>query len=383
MRAREAQRFRTAILCLTLAMWPGASGTRADGLKPVSLELLSEYNLPGGTQFEGTCVGGLSALHYDPATDRYFALSDARREARFYTLRIEITEGDANGEQKRPQISRVSFDGVVRLETREGLPYPQDRVDPEGFVLLDARSAYVSSEGVARDGVPPFVDLVDAGNGAWLATVPLPAAFRPRHDGETQTAGVRNNLGLESLSLSPDRRHLYVASESALAQDAAGIAAGVEHFARLLHFENGALAHQYLYPLTMPEGDIVVHGLVELQALDDAGHLLAMERTFGRDAGLTVQLFEIRLSETRRQTDRSRISPAARSLPVLDKRRILDFGELPILLDNLEGLTLGPRLKSGSETLLVIGDNDNPGCLPPTRLAQMRPTKFLLFHLRR
>ncbi len=148
--------------------------------------------------------------------------------------------------------------------------------------------------------MPPFVDLVDVESGAWLATVPLPPGFRPRHEGATQVAGVRNNLGLESLSLSPDRRHLYAATESALAQDAAGLAAGAEHFARLLHFElepAPRLAGQYLYPLTLPAGDILVHGLVELLALDDAGHLLAMERTYGRDIGLTARLFEVRLAD--------------------------------------------------------------------------------------
>ena len=375
---------------LGLALLSAASGLRADDPDSISLQLLSEVNIPGGTWFEGTCVGGLSALHYDPAGDRYFAVSDGRRGARFYTLRIEIVPGlDPDGED-RPRIAGVTFEGVVRLETREGLPYPDDRVDPEGFVLRDATSAYLSSEGVARDGVPPFIDVVHVGTGAWLATLPLPMAFRPRHDDGTQTTGVRNNLGLESLSLSPDRRHLYTASESALAQDAEGIAAGVRHFARLLHFEDRArpggepewaLAGQYLYPLTMPEGDVVVHGLTELQALDDSGRLLALERTFARDVGLTVRLFEIRLSETRSQVDRSRLSPAARALPVLDKREVLDFAELPILLENFEGLTFGPRLEDGSRTLFVLGDNDNTECLPPTSPSQLRSTRFLLFRL--
>ncbi len=367
------------VLLVLLTLGTAGSLWAEDSTPPISLELLSEYHLPAGTRFEETCVGGLSALHYDPANDRYFAVSDGRREARFYSLRIEIAESDAGDEPRRPQIRRVTFDRVVRLKTREGLPYPEDRVDPEGFALLDARSAYVSSEGVARDGVPPFVDLVDVENGAWLSTIPLPSDLRPRHDGEEQIAGVRNNLGLESLTLSPDRRHLYAASESALVQDAGDLAAGVEHFARLLHFEQGTLTGQYLYPLVMPAGDILVHGLVELLAVDDAGRLLAMERTFARDVGLAVRLYEIRLSRVRRDVDRARLSPEARSLPVLDKRLILDFGELPILLENFEGLTFGPRLEDGSETLLIVGDNDNPGGRP----AALRSTRFLLFALRR
>ncbi len=368
-------------LLLTLAAL-----ARAADPPPVSLEYLSEYNIAGGTRFEETCLGGLSALYYDADNDRYFALSDSRRGARFYTLRIEIAENDGGDGEKRPRIAKVTFDRVVHLRTREGMLYPDDRVDPEGLALSGPRTAYLSSEGVAADGVPPFIDLIDVEDGAWLGTVPLPPGFRPRSEGETQVAGVRNNLGLEALTLAPYRGHLYTASESALAQDAAGITAGALHFARLLHFElelPPRLAGQYLYPLTMPAGDVVVHGLVELLALDGDGRLLALERTYSRDSGLSIDLFEIHLSRTDAGADRSSVSLEASDLPVLDKRHLLDFRDLPILLDNLEGLTFGPRLEDGSETLLVVGDNDNTECLPPTSLSDLRFTKFLLFRLRR
>ena len=373
--------FLAAPLLLT-ALGAGAQ----PGPPPVTLELLSEYDIPGGARFESTCIGGLSALAYDPPSDRYFAVSDARRDARLYSLRIAIAEAGAGGESAGPHIAGVELEGVVRLRTREGLAYPDDRVDPEGLAIYDQQTAFLSSEGVAEGGVAPFVDRVDLATGEWLATVSIPLAFRPRHQGETQTQGVRQNLGFEALTLSPDRRHLYVASESALAQDAAGLAVGVEHFARLLRYEVGQvprLVGESLYPLVVPAGDVKVQGLVELLALDDAGRLLAMERTWGPTAGLAVQLYEIHLERTRRQADRSRLSSEAKALPVLDKRLILDFAQLPILLDNFEGLTFGPRLEGGDETLLVIGDNDNTECAPPQRLQQLRPTKFLLFRLRR
>ncbi|MCP3958199.1 MAG: esterase-like activity of phytase family protein [bacterium] len=368
--------FLVALMFLATAATSGAEPAT------VELELLSVHDIPGGTRFGDTCLGGLSALFYDHAKDRYFAVSDSRTNARIYTLRIEIEEHPEDG----PRIAGVDFETVVRLSTREGVPYPDGRVDPEGFALVDAGTAFLSSEGVARDGVPPFVDLVEVDTGSWLSTLPLPASYRPRHDGDDQVSGVRNNLGLESLTLSPGHRYLFTASESALAQDAGGLATGVEHFARVLRVDLGSEARRFeeaLYPLVMPEGDVVVHGLVELLALDDDGHLLAMERTYAHDRGLTVRLYEVHFSQHRADPDRSRLSPEAESLPVLDKRPLLDFGKLPVLLDNLEGLTLGPRLADGSESLLVVGDNDNTECQPPTSLAQMRPTKLLLFRLKR
>ncbi len=393
-------RYPIRVVCCLLALATFAASAVAEEAEPagVELEFLSEYMIPAGLRYGGTCVGGLSAIEHDRANDRYFVLSDSRDGARFYTLTIDI-EADADG---RPFLTAAAFQSVVQLMTREGEPYPDGRVDPEGFVLASATDAFVSSEGIADEGVPPFVDRIDVRTGGFLQSAAIPVAFKPRHDGGEQVRGVRENLGFESLALSPGGRDLYVASESALAQDVAGIDDGTRTpfatlFSRLLHFRLDPvaatgearlepvprLAAELLYPLVEPPGDIVVHGLVELLALDDEGRLLALERTYGHDVGMLVKLFEVRLGETLDSVDRSRLEPAARALPVLAKRLVLDFGDLPVRLDNFEGLTLGPTLPGGGESLLVLGDNDNVDCKATVNPLALRPTKILLFRLRR
>ncbi len=355
-----------ALLCaVVLALASRAAVGSEERPAGVSLELLSHYEIPAGSRFEDTCIGGLSAIEHDAAGGRYFAVSDDRRGARFYTFEIDLSAA--------AEIRGVRLTSVVPLLTREGVPYPDDRVDPEGFVLLEAGTAFVSSEGIAPQGVAPFVDLVEVGSGAWLGTAPIPLAFRPRHRDGEQVSGVRKNAGFEALTLTPGKRHLITAAESALAQDVRGeLRAGQRHDARMLRFEVGATlrpAGERLYPLTWPAGDILVHGLVELQALDDAGHLLALERTYGRDVGMVVRLFETHFDDHDGDVE---------GTAVLRKRRIVDFADLPIPSDNYEGLTLGPPLADGGETLLVLGDNDNVDCSP-----QLRSTKLLLFRLRR
>ena len=44
---------------------------------------------------------------------------------------------------------------------------------------------------------------------------------------EEDTRGVRDNLGFESLTVTPDRRFLYTAAENALVQD--GLASTLDH----------------------------------------------------------------------------------------------------------------------------------------------------------
>jgi hypothetical protein len=57
-------------------------------------------------------------------------------------------------------------------------------------------------------------------------------------------------------------------------------------------------------------------------------------------------------------------------VPIL-KRPLLDLADLNLPLQNLQGLTLGPRLADGSRSLLLIGDNGmNSGV--PTQLVMLR-----------
>jgi hypothetical protein len=50
----------------------------------------------------------------------------------------------------------------------------------------------------------------------------------------------------------------------------------------------------------------------------------------------------------------------------------LDLSELGIYLDNLEGMTLGPRLPDGSQSLVLVSDNN---------FNDIQLTQFLLFRL--
>lgn len=54
------------------------------------------------------------------------------------------------------------------------------------------------------------------------------------------------------------------------------------------------------------------------------------------------------------------------------KKLLLDLKELGILLDNLEGMTLGSRLPDGTQSLLLVSDNN---------FNSEQVTQFLLFRL--
>ena len=105
----------------------------------------------------------------------------------------------------------------------------------------------------------------------------------------------------------------------------------------------------------MPATAFSVNGLVELLPISDT-FLIAMERSFSVGApgtGNTIKLYTVELG---RKT--------------AHKQLLLNLNTLGIPLDNVEGLTLGPRLRDGRQSLVLVSDNN---------FADAQFTQFLLF----
>lgn len=376
------RRAPVALLAASLGLWvagcaapappPPASVPPAAIATPAgpAVELLGTAELPTGFRFGDTEVGGLSALVYDAGRGVYLALSDDRSQtdpARFYTLTIDLGDGRlADGD--------VVFTGVTVL-THDGATFAAGSLDPEGLAPAAGGELYVSSEGGADAGIPPFVRRFRA-DGSEAGELPLPAQLMPAPAAPGQGAfGVRDNLALESLAASPDGRWLFTASESALAQDGPVADVGVAAAARLVVFDlaTGTAVRQLVYPLdaltvapAAPDG-LRVGGLVELAAVD-AGRLLALERQFALGTGFAVRLYTVSLDGA---DDVSALpslasSPAAVPAPrPVSKRLLADLGALlaerGVALDNLEGMAFGPPLADGRRTLVLVADNNfNP-----------------------
>ena len=112
------------------------------------------------------------------------------------------------------------------------------------------------------------------------------------------------------------------------------------------------------------------NGISEILAIDDH-RLLMIERAFVQGVGVFIKLFVVDLSDA---TDVSTIDalPGHQYRPAA-KRLLLDLATLGIRLDNLEGMTWGPRLPNGHRSLVMISDdNFNAGQIQ----------QFLLFDVR-
>jgi hypothetical protein len=345
----------------------------------LSLDFLGEYRLPR-INFQATPVGGLSGITYDRSQDQFYAISDDRSDlapARFYTLKLSL---DPNN-PKTPTIQQVEVKGVTSLLNQDSQPYAKGTLDPEGIALSPLGSVFISSEGVARDQISPFVTEFDLKTGQWKRSLPIPERYVPAVK-NNQFQGVGDNLGFEALTLSlagtaiePFR--LFTATESALAQDIdddhpqQGASRN-----RLLHYSidpsRTLLVSEHLYLMDPPPEGTMFHGLPELLAIDQAGHFLSLERSFG-SKGFTVKLFQLAMGDATDTSMIERFKGLSKGLQPIRKQLLLNLNDLNIPLDNLEGMTLGPHLPDGSQSLLLVSDDN---------FSSKQVTQFLLFRLR-
>jgi myo-inositol-hexaphosphate 3-phosphohydrolase len=326
------------------------------------VDFLGEVTFPTSLTFEDTRVGGLSGIAYDAANDIYYSIADDRSQfnpARFYTLSINLNDGEL-------QDGDISFEGVTTLLNELGEPFAELSLDPEGIALAPDGTVYISSEGDAPRLISPFVNQFSL-SGEQLGELAIADRYLPTAD---NSSGIRNNLAFESTTITPDGRYLYTATENALNQDGPAANLEQESVSRIIKYDllTGQPVQEFAYIVDavadapIPADGFRTNGLVELLAIDNSGTLLALERSFSVGVGNTVKLYEISTQGALDISSRDSLlfeeGTAFEVDPTVSKRELLDFADLGITPDNLEGLALGPTLPDGRQSLIVVSDNN-------------------------
>ena len=350
-----------------------------------TLSYIGQQIIPTGATFQGTTVGGLSGLDYTGLPNTYIAISDDRsalNPARYYGLQLDLSKFQRSA---TPGQAGVTFTGVTTLLRPDGTAFPANLVDPESIRYNRATGNLVwSNEGqrAAAGFQNPTVRQATVG-GTYLSDLAVPNRYLPVGSNAGTAPGDRgiyNNLAFESLTISPDGRTVYTATENSLTQDGPIATVNNGSSARILSFDaaTGQAGAEWIYPVSpvvlqpQPAGLFTTNGLVEMIATGD-GQFIAMERSFsigavtpgngpnGLPTGYTVRLYNV---DTRGATDVSGLdSIAGQAVTPATKTLLLDLVDLrnddgsAVALDNLEGMTLGP-IVDGQQTLILVSDNN-------------------------
>lgn len=322
------------------------------------IEFLGVATLPTGYTFQNTQVGGLSGITYDVENDLYYVVSDDRGQKgppRFYNFKIDLSKGKLDQ-------SKVLPVGVTTLLDENNQKFALGGIDPEGIAVTKKSTVFISSEGDVSESINPFIHEFSLASGNAINSLPIPEKFLP--DGKNQR-GVRNNLAFESLTITPNNQMLFTATENALVQDGEAAKPNFGTPSRILQYNLSYNQPQkeFLYPMepVTPLFNFTGRfdsGLSDLVALDNRGNFLSLERSF-TGLGFAVSLFEVSLNNADdihnipnlATVDMSKIKP-------VEKKLLLDLQTLPLPLDNIEGLTIGPKLSDGSISLILVSDNN-------------------------
>jgi hypothetical protein len=324
----------------------------------LSASFVTDYTLPQ-SDFNGTTLGGFSALTYSSQANRIYALVDDKIQPRFYTLSLNA----ADSPSKTLNVEAVT---VLKdpLQVNPSNPSnPSATLDGEGLVLTRHGTVFVASEGNQSLKIPPRLSEFKVADGAWQQDLPLPKQFwtlEPEDD--TLALGVNPNQGFESLAINAEGDRLFAATAAPLQQDAP------QPFSRFLHYWIGEpepiLISEHLYPLDSDPKDGTLHALTDLISIDNAGHFLSLERSYSPTTGYGATLYQLATGVATDISGMRTLPSNLKGIVPIRKQPLLNLADLKIPLQNLEGLSLGPQISDGSRSLLVISDNGSNLAVP-------------------
>ncbi len=330
----EAALLQLPTACVPNVATPGGGPVRAPALAARvapkgpfggAVEVWSWFDLPDGVRSRE-----LSGIAWDETTRTLWAVQDE-------TANIVPLLADA-------KMHTWGFGPVIVLKMSFPLDLEGIVITPDGFI--------VSSE------IGPRVLEVDR-SGKLRRDIPLPAHF----------SKARDNKSLESLSMSPDGRHLFTTSEAALSCDGTKATTTAGTRIRILRTNrDGGQPEEHAYatdPLPHAGGD---YGVADLAALS-ADDLLVLERGWARGSGNTARIYRVSLADP--VTSCLATAELSADVPVLPKKLVVDLAKvaakgLPAakqtqespLLDNYEGLAVGPVLPDGRHSLILVSDDN-------------------------
>ncbi|MDI1305170.1 MAG: esterase-like activity of phytase family protein [bacterium] len=345
-----------------------------------SLKLISSIEIPFEETFQNTKVGGLSGMDYDAKNDLYYLICDDRsvfNDSRFYTAKINLSED---------KIKSFAFQNVTYLKDETGKSYgnwntsPNTSADPEDMRYNPKTNSLIwSSEGarvistnkeVLQNPSLNFMDL----KGDFLGNVTLPENLKMQQ----QEKGPRNNGTLEGITFDRNYKNIYTNIEEPLFEDGEQANTSNGGLIRLYQFDaktkkNTAQFGYQLEPIALepnPKGAFAVNGISAIQYYGK-NQLLVVERSYSTGTqACTVKVF---LCDLKKATDVKNYSSLQnQKLELASKKLVLNMDDLGIFIDNIEGLTFGPKLTNGNPSIIFVSDNN---------FSDKQKTQILVFEL--
>jgi len=342
------------------------------------LKFINTIEIPYNQEFKNTVIGGLSGIDYDAKNDLYYIISDdgsKRNVARFYTAKIHL-EADT--------IKKVTFENVVPLKNKKGEYYgnwdinPATSIDPEDIRYNPKNKSIVMSSEGARELTNtstvlqnPAIQIATL-DGNFDNTYSLSSNLIM----QKEEKGPRSNATIEGLTFDEKYRTLYASIEVPLYEDDSEATTTKGGLIRIYQYDVKSRINtaQYTYLLDpvaqapKPENGFAINGVSAIQYYGK-NQLLVIERSYS--VGKPQCTIKVYLCDLAQATDvKNLASLQNQKYTLASKKLILNMDDLGFFVDNIEGITFGPKLSNGRPSLIFVTDNN---------FSNIQKTQVLLF----
>jgi hypothetical protein len=308
----------------------------------IKLRFIDEYVIPANTIYKNTLVGGLSGIDFHD--NQYYVVSDDKKNLRYYNLKIDFN---------KHKINQVLITNITHLNLNKIYDLESIRVQKNHILI--------TSEGNSDEISTPSILKVDF-KGNLFQEISSKNTFKnltPRHNGTFESLSVNNNYYFTAMEL-PFKED---GNEPSLKKGKYPIRISK------INKKTNELENQYAYMLdkiprdSKPSGKFLVNGLTELIQVTK-NTFLTIERSYAsghKDGGNNVKIYQIDISNA---SDITKINSLTNTKYTPVKKELMfDFewirGKLTKeKVDNIEGITFGPKLENGNKSLIVIADNN-------------------------
>ncbi|MBE7661237.1 esterase-like activity of phytase family protein [Tenacibaculum finnmarkense genomovar finnmarkense] len=349
---------------------------KKQGLKQPKLKFLNEFVVKDSLNFNNTIIGGISGIDF--SNNQYYMVVDDAKNPRVLIGDVVI---------KKDSIKNVIFQKVISLQPDSDF-YQNNVLDLESVFFNDNKLNLVS-EGSIRKGKNPTIFTIDtAGN--FKEEIKIPDYFKANSQ-----AKPKHNAAFESSSKSFDKKGFWVAMEAPLQAD------GDEPTfhktpspIRITYFDTQTKTATKQFSYQLEKIDKPAKGSVNLNGVTaileyKKNQFFVVERIYQSGYGAygnTIRVFKATVNENvnksfNENTTNTLEIPALKKekyIP-LKKELLFDFKSIQpkltnSIIDNIEGITLGPKLSNGNNSLIFVSDDN-------FQVYGKQLTQFLLFEI--
>lgn len=322
--------------------------------KVMQLRFLSEYVFPANRKIKKTEIGGLSGIDY-VGKNKYYLVCDDPNQPRVFEAEIKI-DNDT--------ITNVVFTNAILLDKENTLFYKKNHLDLESIVV-DKNSLFITSEGSIKRGKDPAFFQCSA-QGTFIGSFKLPEKFlansiqKPRHNGT-----------LEGLSKSYNKKGFWTAFEFPLKADGKKPSFKKNNsLVRFTYFDKNLKKATKEFSYRLEKIPRKKTGLVNLNGLTDIieykkNNFFVIERTFqsGYKDKNIIKIFRAIINKKTTNTLKIDALKNKKNVVPMTKKLAFDFSTVKdkltnLSVDNIEGITFGPKLSNGNKSLILVSDDN-------------------------